>query len=211
MALPSIAGTPRSSPPTDPGHFTKSVSKRSGFGFPTTIRFKTERQLPVKWRVPVKKPSGLFDTSSTRLPVGIATDQIAGFGLDEDPALHSASIDATLPVGRHVILAYARPHAFSAELLDPPARSGRASASPLPILVRARRLSAVVGPQAMAIVQRRSQSRRTRFKRGDPRIACSASAVLPGFKERRHIGAVDPAILVDIRGGIAGLPIGEER
>ena len=142
---------------TGEGDGTSSFLYIFNLAAPTAIQFRAEGNLSYIGRDPNGEPSDLFGTASVRLLDGITMDLIAGFTLFSDPGFDSASFDGTLPSGQYVILASARLHAFSADLLGPPARSGSgvADASFSLNVIPSPGVSALLGMGVLAMARRR--------------------------------------------------------
>lgn len=97
---------------------------------PTEIAFTASGAMSFVGTNPDGEPSDLYGAARVRLLDADTSDQIAGFQLfGPDGASDSAIFSGTLPAGSYVILAFASTHAFSADLLGPPARSGSGEAS----------------------------------------------------------------------------------
>jgi hypothetical protein len=96
---------------------------------PATIRFRAAGGLAFVGRNPEGDPSDLSGLATVRLLDAITEDLVAGFQLNGEAASDSASFDGTLPAGRYALLATVRTHAFSADLLGPPPRSGSGDAN----------------------------------------------------------------------------------
>jgi hypothetical protein len=95
----------------------------------TPIQFTANGSLSYVGRNPSGEPSDLFGAARVRLVDAITEEMIAGFQLFSDPGTDAAAFNGTLPAGQYAILAYAQLHAFSADLLGPPPRSGSGDAN----------------------------------------------------------------------------------
>lgn len=98
---------------------------------PTQIQFSAAVELALIGRNPDGEPSDLYGVARVRLLDSNTLDVIAGveLGVTSDSATDSLLYAATLPAGQYVILASAQAHAFSADLLGPPPRSGSGEAT----------------------------------------------------------------------------------
>lgn len=128
---------------------------------PTQVNFSASGALSYIGRNPDGEPSDLSGLSRVRLLDSNTLDMIAGFQLFDEPGTDSASFIGTLPAGAYVILASAHMHAFSADLLGPPPRSGsgEASASFSLTVVPSPGAAAVLGIGGLAMARRRRQGR----------------------------------------------------
>lgn len=93
------------------------------------IQFNANGSLSYVGRNPDGEPSDLYGAARVRLINAITEEQIAGFQLFSDPGTDSATFSGMLPAGQYAILAYTQLHAFSADLLGPPPRSGSGTAN----------------------------------------------------------------------------------
>lgn len=94
---------------------------------PTPVQFTASGTLAIVGSNPNGEPSDLFGVASVRLLDANTQDQIAGFFMQDTVNDADAAFFAgTLPAGQYALLARATTHAFSADLLGPPARSGSA-------------------------------------------------------------------------------------
>lgn len=128
---------------------------------PTPVQFNAAGSLQYLGRNPNGEPSDLSGIASVRLLDGITEDLIAGFQFFDTPVSDSVTFNGTLPAGQYVILATAQMHAFSADLLGPPPRSGSggAGASFTLTVVPAPGASAVIGVGMLWLARRRRSGR----------------------------------------------------
>jgi len=120
------------------------------------IEFTANGSLSYVGRNPDGEPSDLYGAARVRLIDAITMDLIAGFQLFSDPGTDSAAFSAMLPAGQYAILAYAQLHAFSADLVGPPARSGSGIANvSFSLSVPAPAAPALLGIGLLAISRRR--------------------------------------------------------
>ena len=124
----------------------------------TPIQFAASGHITTVGVNPNGDPSDLYGMSSVRLLDENTLDLISGFQLQSDAASDSATFNGTLPAGQYVILASAWLHAYSADLLGPPARSGSGDASAtftLTTVVPSPGAAGVLGIGAVAMSRRR--------------------------------------------------------
>ena len=125
---------------------------------PTEIAFTASGSMSFVGTNPDGEPSDLYGAARVRLLDADTMDQVAGFQLfGPDAATDSAFFSGTLPAGSYAILAFASTHAFSADLLGPPARSGsgEASVSFSFALIPAPSAAALLGLGTLALARRR--------------------------------------------------------
>jgi hypothetical protein len=94
----------------------------------TPVIFTASGSLAYIGRNPDGEPSDLDGMASVRLLDADTQDLISGFTLNHEPGSDSATFGGMLPAGQYVILATTQMHAFSADLLGPPPRSGSGQA-----------------------------------------------------------------------------------
>jgi hypothetical protein len=120
------------------------------------IQFAANGSLSYIGRDPNGEPSDLFGAARVKLINAITEDVIAGFQLFSDPGTDSASFNGMLPAGQYAILAFAQLHAFSADLLGPPPRSGSGDANvSFTLIVPSPAAPALLGIGLVALSRRR--------------------------------------------------------
>jgi hypothetical protein len=125
-------------------------------GQTSPVEFTANGLLAYVGRDPNGEPSDLFGTARVRLINAVTEDVIAGFQLFDDPGTDSASFNGVLPAGQYAILAYAQLHAFSADLLGPPPRSGSGNANvSFSLIVPSPGAPVLLGMSLLALSRRR--------------------------------------------------------